>query len=354
MGSVARAGVRHPANLSTMPVATLAPDKFRGTLSASDAADAMARGVRAAGFDDVRVLPLADGGEGTLDALLAAVGGSRRTARVSGPLGAPVAAGWRLDGSLAVVEAARASGLALAGGTAGNDPVAATTRGTGELVAAALDAGATRIVVGVGGSATTDGGLGAVEVLRGRAPFAATVEVACDVTTAFEQAAEVFAPQKGASPEQVAALTQRLRDLERRYRDEFGVDVAALPGAGAAGGLAGGLAALGATLTPGFALVADHIGLDERLARADIVVTGEGAVDATSFTGQVVGGVLDRAVAAGVEALVVAGDVRDGVPIPGVRAVSLLRRFGPRRAWREPAACIAETVADALGARTRR
>src|SRR6185437_11852899 len=174
----------------------------------------------------------------------------------------------------------------------------------------------------------------------------------CDVTTAFEQAAEVFGPQKGASPEQVAALTQRLRELASAYRDEFGVDVSALPGAGAAGGLAGGLAALGATLTPGFALVAAHLGLDERLARADFVVTGEGAVDATSFTGKVVGGVLERAGAAGVEALVVAGDVRGAVP--GVRAVSLVRRFGPRRAWREPAACIAETVADALGARARR
>src|SRR5581483_2662484 len=151
---------------------------------------AMAAGARAAGWTPAE-LPLADGGEGTLDAL----GGANRSIVVAGPLVAPI-------------EAARASGLALAGGRSRNDPVRATTRGTGELVAAALDAGAEQILVGVGGSATTDGGLGAVEVLQERAPFGARVLVCCDVETGFVDAAAVFGPQKGATPAQVAELTE--------------------------------------------------------------------------------------------------------------------------------------------------
>lgn len=177
---------------------------------------------------------------------------------MTGPLGGWVQAGWRLDGQTAVVEMARASGLALAGGKDGNDPVGASSRGAGELIAAAIAAGARRVIVGVGGSATTDGGLGAVEGLR-RMPFAVSgvvVQVACDVQTAFVDAATVFGPQKGASPEQVAALTRRLLTLAETYRCNFSVDVAMLPGSGAAGGLAGGLAALGARLTPG-----EHLGL---------------------------------------------------------------------------------------------
>jgi glycerate kinase len=322
-----------------------APDKFRGSLSAVQAAVAIAEGAAKGGWN-ARELPLADGGEGTLDAL----GGPNRTTVVRGPLGEPVEAAWRLDGGLAVIEAARASGLALAGGAAGNDPVGATSHGTGELIAAALAAGAARVVVGVGGSATTDGGLGAVEVLRPHAPFQVPVEVACDVTTRFEDAATVFAPQKGATPEQVALLARRLLEVAARYEREFGIDVRDLPASGAAGGLAGGLAALGARLAPGFELVAAHVGLDGELAEADVVVTGEGAVDETSFAGKVVGGVLERAAAAGVPAFVVAGAVRTHPP--GLRAVSLVERFGARRSWSEPEACIAEAVADLLRTRT--
>jgi len=312
-----------------MPVATLAPDKFRGTLSASDAADAMARGVRAAGFDDVRVLPLADGGEGTLDALLAAVGGSRRTARVAGPLGGRVDAEWGLlsDGT-AVVEAAQASGLALVQGR--NDPLRATTRGTGECIAAALRSGARRVVVGVGGSATTDGGLGAVESL-GWSLAGADVIVACDVTTHFVDAARVYAPQKGASDAEVQLLTRRLARLAEQYESRTGVDVRDVDGGGAAGGLAGGLAAIGARLEPGFDVVAGAAGLDAALDGTDLVLTGEGKTDATSFAGKVVGGVLEWAGDVGIPARgVIAGqitaDARDELSVLGAWAEALVDR----------------------------
>ncbi|HZR92951.1 MAG TPA: glycerate kinase [Gaiellaceae bacterium] len=324
-----------------------APDKFRGSIAAPAAARAIAAGAEAAGWT-ARELPLADGGEGTLDAL----GGPNRTTVVTGPLGTPVQAGWRLEDGRAVVEMARASGLALAGGAEANDPLRATTRGTGELIAAAIEAGAREILVGVGGSAATDGGLGAVEALAELAPFPArgvAVRVACDVTTRFSEAARVYGPQKGASPEQVRHLSERLHELARRYRVELGVDVEQLAGAGAAGGLAGGLAALGAELAPGFELVAEAVGLDAALAGADLVVTGEGRVDETSFAGKVVGGVASRAAARGLDVLVVAGEVAAQLPA-GVTGISLLERFGASRAWRDTALCIAEAVTASLAA----
>jgi glycerate kinase len=278
--------------------AVACPDKFRGTLDAAAAAAAMARGLRTAGFEDVVEVPLADGGEGTLDALLAARGGSRRRASVTGPLGDSVDAEWgRLPDGTAVVEMARASGLALVSGR--TDPLRASTRGTGELIAAAARAGARRIIVGVGGSATTDGGLAAAEAL-GWSLAGLEVVVACDVDTTFTDAAEVYGPQKGASAAQVALLTRRLEQLVDVYRRRTGVDVADLEGAGAAGGLAGGLAAIGARLEPGFDVVAQAAGLDHALDRAELVVTGEGKLDVTSFAGKVVGGVLEWAADAGV------------------------------------------------------
>ena len=183
-------------------------------------------------------------------------------------------------GRLALIEAAQACGLTLAGGAEGNDPLGATSRGVGELIAAGVAAGAERVVVAVGGVASTDGGAGAVDALGGR--LTVPIEVACDVAARFLDAADVFAPQKGATPEQVAVLRERLSRLA----------VPDQPGAGAAGGLAGGLAALGATLIPGFDLVSGLLDLDGQLAQADLVITGEGLVDATSVTGKVVGGVL--------------------------------------------------------------
>ena len=318
-----------------------APDKFRGTLAAADAARAIAEGARRAGWR-CRELPLADGGEGTLEVL----GGPNRVTRVSGPLGSPVEAAWRLVDGVAVIEAARASGLAVVGGAGANDPLAASTRGTGELIAAALGAGAEALVVGIGGSASTDGGLGAIEAL-GRSRFQIPVEVACDVRTRFLEAAAVFGPQKGASPAQVALLTERLGTLAQSYLAEFGVDVAALPGSGAAGGLAGGLAALGAELVAGFELVAGRLGLEQALEGADLVVTGEGKLDATSFDGKVVGGLLAACARRGLPAVVVAGEIESGTPVAGA-AVSLVDRFGRERAFAEPAACIADVVADYL------
>lgn len=309
-----------------------APDKFRGTLTAREAAAAIAAGAERAGWTAVE-LPLADGGEGTLDVL----GGGNRHTLVSGPLGDPVDAAWRLeeDGT-ALIEAALACGLTLAGGPEGNDPLRATSRGVGELIGAAVAEGAERIVVTVGGVASTDGGAGATEAVPH--PLFVPLEVACDVDARFLDAADVFAPQKGATPEQVQLLRERLEKLV----------VPDLPGSGAAGGLAGGLAAIGARLVPGFDLVADHVRLDEQLAEAGLVVTGEGLVDATSGTGKVVGRLLERAQTAGIDALVVAGDVAPGSPID---ALSLVARYGPERALAEPAECLMELVETALAAR---
>jgi glycerate kinase len=293
-----------------MRIALVCPDKFRSTLSAAAAADAMAAGLRAAGVDEVRRLPLADGGEGTLDALLAARGGSTRSATVTGPLGEPVEAAWGVlpDGT-AVVEMARASGLELVAHR--NDPLRASTRGTGELIGAAVRAGARRVIVAVGGSATTDGGLGAVEAL-GWSLAGVDVRVACDVSTTFGDAAEVYGPQKGATAAQVALLTRRLDRLAEVYGQRTGVDVTGLEGAGAAGGLAGGLAAIGAVLEPGFDVVATAAGLEDALDAVDLVVTGEGKLDRTSFEGKVVGGVVEWAGEVGVGACaVIAGQATD-------------------------------------------
>jgi glycerate kinase len=330
----------------------VAPDKFKGTATASTIAETVATAVRAAGHD-AAALPLADGGEGLLDAL----GGANRTTTVTGPLGDPVDAAWRLANKQAVIEMAQASGLTLVGGAAGNDALAASTYGTGELIQAALDRGARHVIVGVGGSATTDGGWGAIQALHPLARLKGVrLEVACDVTTGFVDAARVFGPQKGATPAQVALLTRRLERLVDVYRDEFGVDVARLEGAGAAGGLAGGLGAIGGQLVAGFEVVADHIGLAEAVAAADVVITGEGRVDVTSFTGKVVGGVAEIATAAGVPVLVVAGAIADGVALPpGVEAVALVAEVGEAAAVADPATAAARVVLARLGTyRSRR
>ena len=198
----------------------LAPDKFKGTATAPEAAEALAAGLRALGHEVV-CCPLADGGEGTLDAL----GGANRSTVVTGPLGDPVTAEWRLAGRIAVIEMAQASGLALVGGAEGNDPVAASTYGTGELISTAVEAGARHVVVGVGGSATTDGGLGALRAMYPVQRYrGTTIEVACDVRLGFVDAARVCAPQKGATPAQVELLERRLERLVQVYDEEYRVD----------------------------------------------------------------------------------------------------------------------------------
>jgi glycerate 2-kinase len=328
-----------------VPTLIAAPDKFRGTATAGDIARAMCEAATELGWRCI-AKPVSDGGEG----LLECYGGPTRVSTVTGPLGEKVDAPWRLDGTTAIIEMATASGLALVAGR--NDPVAATTRGTGELIAAALDAGARDLVVGVGGSATTDGGLGAVEVLADRAPLDG-VTVAADVTTRFVDAAAVFAPQKGADPATVVRLERRLHELTATYRTRFGVDVAPLPGSGAAGGLAGGLAALGASIRPGFDVVAEALGLPVAVAAADLVLTGEGRLDATSLDGKAPIGVARLCATARVPVVIVAGEIDDTVaksPDFSVPAVSLSARIGSERARREPLPAVRDVVQELLRA----
>jgi glycerate 2-kinase len=331
-----------------MPHLLAAPDKFRGTATASQVAEALEWAAHDAGWTCDRA-PVADGGEGLLDALAEHLSGRRRTTTVHDPLGRPVDAEWLLAGRTAVIEMARASGLLLVGGPDGNDPMAASTTGTGELIAAAVAAGARRVIVGLGGSATTDGGRGALDALRPHGRLAGVeLIVACDVTTLFTDAAAEFAPQKGATPAQVALLRGRLERLAQDYRQESGVDVSAVEGAGAAGGLAGGLLTVGARLVPGFHLVADMIDLPERMGAADLVVTGEGHLDEWSFRGKAVGGVVELADEAGVDVVIVAGQADAGLP---VGAFDLSARYGPEQAMADPCGLIARLIAEELGRR---
>ena len=249
-----------------MPHLVVAPDKFRGTASASEVAAAVAGAARKAGWTADEI-PMSDGGEGPPR-------GRRRAPPRPRRCPAPWAPPVRPSGDsstrpaavrkpTAVIEMSRAAGRGPAPPSpTGDDPVRADTAGVGQLLLAARDAGARRIVIGCGGSATTDGGWGAVQAVGlSRALAGIDLQVACDVTTPSCQAAAIFGPQKGASPEQILFLTDRLGSLADRYRRDFDVDVDAMPGAGAAGGLAGGLAALGARIAPGFDLVAAMTGL---------------------------------------------------------------------------------------------
>lgn len=348
-----------------MPTLVAAPDKFRGTATAGEVAAAIGRAGARADWSVVES-PLSDGGEGLLEAARRP-GDRLETLEVTGPSGHPVTASWLLGSDRAVIEMARASGLALAGGSDGNRPMEATTRGTGQLLVAATralspagrpfnsDEPPPTIIVGLGGSATTDGGLGALEAIEeagglGRVELVA----ACDVLVGFLDAARVFAPQKGATRPQVAELVERLDRLADEYETRFGVDVRDVPGAGAAGGLGGAVVALGGRLELGYRLVAGLVGLGPSLARAELVITGEGALDATSFAGKVVGGVLEDASAIGVPALVVAGQATaEAVELAhGYRAqvVCLNDRFGEARSLADTVTCVEEAVAQALEA----
>jgi glycerate 2-kinase len=264
--------------------------------------------------------PAADGGEGTADVLLEALGGERRAARVHDPLGRPIEADYALlrEGRTGLVEVAAASGLDLVEPSA-RDPEAASSQGTGELIAAAIEAGAKRILVAAGGSATTDGGQGAIDALEAAGgPRGASLEVLCDTTVPFERAAEVFAPQKGASPDQAQRLTERLVALAAALpRDPRGRAMS-----GAAGGLSGGLwAAFGARLLPGAATVLGLLGFDRLLEDADVVITGEGKLDATTREGKLVGEIARRARAERVPLHAIVGDI--AVPAHEVAALGL-------------------------------
>jgi glycerate 2-kinase len=299
----------------TLP-ALVAPDSFKGTFSAREVAAAIAGGLRSAGRE-ARELPVADGGEGTMEVLVDALGGEIRSVTVSDPLGRPVDASFALlpDGS-AVVEMAQASGLSLVA-EPDRDAWAASTRGTGELIARAADAGASPIVVTVGGSATTDGGAGALEALKearlasspaspqpSSGPGSLELHVVCDVRVPFEDAPRVFGPQKGADEAMVSRLERRLDELAAGFpRDPRGE-----PMTGCAGGLSGGLwAVYGARLVPGAPYVLDAIGFDALMRASGFVVTGEGSLDEQTLQGKIVGEVATRCRQGGVACHAIVG-----------------------------------------------
>jgi glycerate kinase len=290
---------------------------------------------------------VADGGDGLTEVMLAALGGTQVEAMVSGPRMQPLSAPFCMVPSqkLAVVEMAKASGLALLP-EALHDPTRTTTYGTGELIRAAMDNGATRIIVGIGGSATCDGGIGMAAALGYRfldetgTPVepvggslgaiagidhqnvdprldSVSVSVACDVInplTGENGASVVYAPQKGATPEQVTRLDAGLANLARVIRKDMGVAIADIPGAGAAGGLGGGLVAfVGAQLKPGIDLVIDVVGLKDRIAGADLVLTAEGRIDRQTRFNKAPAGVARIAKAAGIPCIAICGGIGDGI-----------------------------------------
>lgn len=285
-----------------MPLAPMtvliAPDKFKGTLTADEVAAAMARGLSEGG--DARLCPIADGGDGTAAVLLSALGGEWIGAAAHDPLGEPLEARFALlaDGATAVVDVAEASGLRTLAGRPPR-PLEATSAGTGELIAAAIDSGSRRVLVACGGSATTEGGAGALARFD---PTAAEIVCLCDVSDAFLGALR-YAPQKGAGPDELTELEARLE----RLRTELPHDPGRLPYTGAAGGLAGGLWAHGARLVPGARHVLGAVGFDGLLAEASAVLTGEGRLDATSLSGKAVGEVALRCRAANVPCHAIVG-----------------------------------------------
>lgn len=279
-------------------------DKFRGTLSAREVIDVVVSA--APDWAEVRGIGLSDGGEGLLDA----ISEERYSFSVHGPLGEKIRAEFgRSSEGAALIEMARASGLTLVGGKEGNDPIAASTIGTGELIKAAVEKGFQSIVVGCGGSATTDGGLGAFEVLRTLRGFD-RVDITClyDVETTFIDAAYDFAPQKGASPRQVEFLRRRLMGTAQIYSGVYGVSPLDVPGSGAAGGLAGFLYCAGASLVRGFDYVAEALNLSREVEQCDVVITGEGLLDQESFNGKVVGEVVKMATSASKPVFLLCGD----------------------------------------------
>lgn len=364
----------------------VAPDKFRGTLTAEQAARAVDTGWRRSRPDDeLELVPMADGGEGTLEALVAALGGELVRLRVGGPLGEPVAAAYGVadgpGGNVAVVEMARASGLALVA-EARRDPLRATTRGTGELIRDALERHRpVRLVVCVGGSATTDGGAGMAQALGARllaasgddigpgggclldlasvdarpvAPLLGStrVLVACDVDNPLVGpfgSSAVYGPQKGATPEDVVLLDRALGHFAAIVHRDLGMDLREMPGGGAAGGLAAGLVAfLGARLRPGVEVVMEAVRLPERIARADLVITGEGKLDEQSMRGKTVAGVARAAKEARVSVLAMCG--RAEVRPEGVQVASLVDRFGEERALGDTRMAL-EDLAEELAVR---
>ena len=359
-----------------------APDSFKESLTAAEAARAMAEGIRRGDPDaEIRCLPMADGGEGTARALADATGGTMLTASAHDPLGRPVQAGLALlgDGRTAVVETAAASGLALLRPSE-RDPKATTSYGTGELIRAALDAGAETIIVGLGGSATNDAGAGLLQALgvrlldkngndlaHGGAALAnlTTIDIstmdpalknvaitaACDVTnplTGPTGASAVFGPQKGASKDDVATLDAALAHFAQVIDSQLGVAVNDVPGAGAAGGIGAALKGfLNAEFRPGIAIVIEQSGLDAAAQWADVVFTGEGSIDFQTKFGKTPAGVAETAKRHGKPVIAVAGHI--GTGIDELHEVGIDAVFGIAPG----AASLSELLADAAANVTR-
>ena len=332
-----------PASLRIL----FAPDSFKGSLSSVEVARALAAGwARARSDDELRLSPLADGGEGTLDAIEAAGGWERRHAPAHDPLGRPLEAAWLRspDGTRAVVELAAASGLSRLGPNE-REPLGASTFGTGEVLLAAVSAGARQVTLGIGGSATTDGGAGLLRALAGGTPGGpadappafdridarlrgVALRIACDVTNPLlgpTGAAATYGPQKGASPAQVRELDARLAAWASLVGEATGTDERDTPGAGAAGGTGFGLLSVRRSfgsleLVPGVDLVMTATGFADALAGASLVITGEGRIDAQTAHGKTALGVARRAHEAGVPCIAVGG----GVEPEGVAALAAL------------------------------
>ncbi len=312
----------------------IAPDKFKGTASASKVAEAIAEAI--ADSHEITVQPLADGGEGTLEVF----GGGNKLSVVTGPLGEPVKAEWRLEGKSAVIEMAQASGLHLIKDKSSSNPINASTFGTGELIRTALERGAEDILIGLGGSASTDGGLGALEAMRPLKRYSGiAINVACDVQTGFVECARTFGPQKGATDTQIRFLENRLKRLAQVFLEERNIDVTSLPMAGAAGGLAGGLATVGAKLQSGFEAVSEQVRLIDQIENADLVITGEGEVNESSFHGKVVGEVLKLSELLSTPSIVIAGSIDSNVSLP-IPSYSLKEYVGLEKAFSAPAESI--------------
>ena len=366
----------------------VAPDKFKGTLTAEQAAAAIGRGWERGDPDaHVETVPMADGGEGTLDALVAALGGDRFSRSVSGPLGDPVEGEFAVvssdDGDLGVVEMARASGLALIAPSR-RDPRRTSTRGTGELILAVCRKGVSRVLVCIGGSATNDGGAGMAQAVGvrlldqagrdlrpggaalldlatvdmgplDRSVRDASFTVATDVNNPLvgpQGASAVYGPQKGATPQDVALLDEALGHLAAVIHRDLGLDIRNVPGAGAAGGLGGGLMAfLGARLRPGVDVVMEAVGLPRRMERADLVVTGEGMFDEQSLHGKAPAGVLRVAEEFRVPAVVLCGQKR--ADLGSARVVALADRYGLEPAM-ERTGMLLQDLAAEVAAQVRR
>ncbi len=367
----------------------IAPQSFKGSISALDAARAMEEGVLRVVPDAETVLvPVADGGDGTLETLVDATGGDIRSTTVTGPIGKPVAAEWGAlgDGQTAVIEMARTSGLALLS-LAERDPLHATTYGLGEVIREALDAGFRSFIVGIGGSATNDGGAGMAQALGvrlldeagndlppGGAALAdlrsidmsglderatdARFSVACDVSnplTGPEGASAVYGPQKGATPDLVEQLDAALENFAGVVQHDIGTSIDAVPGSGAAGGLGGGVMAfLGGSLQAGVDIVLDYVGLDDRLEGADLVITGEGRIDFQTVYNKAPIGVARRAKRRGIPVIAVCGSIGKGfedVHAEGIDAVVSI--VSAPMTLDEASARSGELIADAVAGAMR-